>query len=305
LGPTRGVDLQAYLKRQQARVNQVLDELMPPAGAPPKRLHEAMRYSVFAGGKRLRPALVVASAEAVSPDGKPANERGVLEAGAALELLHTYSLVHDDLPSMDDDDLRRGKPTCHKAYDEATAVLVGDALQALAFETLAGLKGVSAQDRIECLQALARAAGSQGMVAGQMEDLLCEGAVNPKAEQVISIHQHKTAALLAACCLIGARLGGGTETEIECLGQYGATLGLAFQIMDDILDVVGEEANLGKSIGKDQACSKATFPAVFGLEESRKRADKLIEDSKRKLIIFKEKASVLHAVADYVAARER
>jgi len=299
----REIDLKEYLRRQQARVNQVLDELLPSASVLPGRLHEAMRYSVFAGGKRLRPVLVIASAEAANRSATLPNERAVLEAGAAMELLHTYSLVHDDLPAMDNDDLRRGKPTCHKAYDEATGVLVGDALQALAFQTLAGLSGACDEERIECLQAFSRAVGSQGMVGGQMEDLLSEGNHHPRGEEVVSIHQHKTAALLEACCLVGARLGGGTKEDIERLGEYGQKLGLAFQIIDDILDVVGEEQILGKSTGKDESSRKATFPAVFGLENAREKADTLIEEAKDKISEFKENAMPLRALADFVAAR--
>lgn len=296
-------DLNTYLEDRGTRVQRILEDLLPEETVPPERLHQAMRYSVFAGGKRLRPVLVIASAEAIAGKEAIQESRAVQEAAAAVEFLHTYSLVHDDLPAMDDDDWRRGKLTCHKAFDEATAVLVGDALQALAFQTLAELPAVSAVERVECVCLLGRAVGSQGMVGGQMEDLICEGLPKPKAEQVVYIHRHKTGALIEACCRIGGCLGGGSQEQVELLGHYGAALGLAFQVIDDILDVVGDQESLGKSIGKDQSSCKATFPAVFGLETARKKADEFILQAKTSLKSFGEQAVPLEALADFVAAR--
>jgi len=298
-------DLKDFLKRGQQKVDPILAELLPEATVPPDRLHEAMRYSVFAGGKRIRPLLVMASAEISSPALPLSNERSVLEAAAAVEILHTYSLVHDDLPAMDDDDLRRGKPTCHKAFDEATAILVGDGLQALAFEILASLTGADAERRAACVQILGQAVGSQGMVGGQMEDLLCEGCENPPADRLAFIHRHKTGLLIEACCVIGAQLGGGDEPALDHLRRYGACLGLAFQIADDVLDIVGKQENLGKTIGKDRSSSKATYPAVFGLEGAREKLRQVTQEAKESLDLFGDRATPLRALADFVATRDR
>jgi geranylgeranyl diphosphate synthase type II len=298
-------DLKHYLKQRMELANQALERLLPPAQTPPARLHEAMRYSVFAGGKRLRPILVLASAEALRKSPSDFPREAILEAGAAVEFLHTYSLIHDDLPAMDNDDLRRGQPTCHKAFDEATAILAGDALQALAFQTLARLTGVEGDRRASCIAELAEASGCAGMVGGQMEDLLCEGCTQPRPEQVEFIHRLKTAALIRACCGIGATLAGGSSEEQERLREYGTCLGLAFQIVDDILDIVGEEKTLGKTVGKDQSVSKATYPAVYGLEQARRKADQLIEQAKQAVSASSDRGFPLRALADYVSVRDR
>jgi len=303
--PPADFDLKSYLQLRMERANQALDRLLPPAQTPPARLHEAMRYSVFAGGKRLRPILVQASAETVGSPPSALPQEAILEAGAGVEFLHTYSLIHDDLPAMDNDDLRRGQPTCHKAFDEATAILAGDALQALAFQTLAQLTGVEGDRRASCTAELAEASGCAGMVGGQMEDLLCEGCAQPRPEQVEFIHRLKTAALIRACCGIGATLAGGSFEDQKRLREYGTCLGLAFQIVDDILDIVGEEKILGKTVGKDQSVSKATYPAVYGLEPARQKADQLIEQAKLAVTAYGDRGFPLRALADYVAARDR
>jgi geranylgeranyl pyrophosphate synthase len=293
-------DLKEYLLSRREKVEAVLNQLLPPETHPPGRLHEAMRYSVFAGGKRLRPLLTIASAESAGREFLP---EAVYRAGAAVEFLHTYSLVHDDLPCMDDDDLRRGKPTCHKAYDEATAVLVGDGLQALAFQTLSELPEAAAAQRALCVTLLARASGPAGMVGGQMEDMLAEGLGSPTAEMVDSIHSKKTGALLEACCRIGACLGGANPSEMESLGAYGSKLGLAFQIIDDILDIVGEQQELGKTVGKDCAVNKATYPAVHGLEAAKEKAARMLSEARECVERFGSNAKSLVALAEYVGSR--
>ena len=248
----------AFFAEARRRVDDQLERILPPASVAPRKLHEAMRYPVFAGGKRLRPSLLLATVRSLGGD-----EDAALPIAAALELVHTYSLVHDDLPAMDDDDLRRGQPTCHVAYDEATAILVGDALLTLAFETL-----VTHPD--SCAE-VARAVGSRGMIAGQALDL--EAAGNEvDGETVERIHRLKTGALLSASVVCGALLAGASEPTRGALRRYGDSLGLAFQIVDDLLDVEGSTEALGKTAGKDARDAKATFPAIWGIEESRRQA---------------------------------
>jgi len=266
------MDLQTYLKQALQLVDAALDRSLPPADILPNRLHEAMRYSVFAGGKRIRPVLMMAACEAV---GGKAEQ--VLPAACAIEMIHTYSLIHDDLPAMDDDDLRRGRPTNHKVYGEATAILAGDALLTEAFILLsepAENDSIPAETRCRIISILARAAGSYGMVGGQVIDMESEGkSVDfPTLEY---IHARKTGALILAALQCGGLIGGADRAGMAALTRYGEMAGLAFQVADDILDIVGDQEVLGKDIGSDQARGKATYPALLGLEEARQRASEL------------------------------
>ncbi|MDP2961105.1 MAG: polyprenyl synthetase family protein, partial [candidate division Zixibacteria bacterium] len=268
-----------------------LDSFLPDKKVEPKSLHKAMRYSVFAGGKRLRPILAIASFEAVGGKGKK-----ILPVACALEMIHTYSLIHDDLPCMDNDDLRRGKPTLHKVYGEGMAVLAGDALHALAFELL--LKANNPQVVLE----VAKAIGTEGMIGGQVKDLEAEGK-KVSLKQVGYIHTHKTGKLLRASIRAGAILGGADKKTLLALTYYAERFGLAFQIVDDILDVVGKEEEMGKKRGSDKANSKATYPEVAGLEKSKSLARNLLKQAKVKLDILKEKNWIFEKLADYVYDR--
>ena len=245
------------------RVEEMLDELLPRADHPPTELHAAMRYALFPGGKRLRPMLALLGCKVTGGDLQRA-----LPSAAAVELLHTYSLVHDDLPCMDDDDLRRGRPTCHKVYGEALTILVGDALLTLSME-------VVASGGVDAVRTLARATGSTGMVGGQAVDLQSEGVDGATPEQVTWVHTRKTAALISASLLVGARAGGGDTSTLDSLEEYGRLVGLAFQVADDCLDITGTEQSLGKRPGQDVAAQKMTFPAVMGLSASRDTATDL------------------------------
>lgn len=261
-------DLKSYLKQQSEAVHKALDSLLPPAKERPSRLHEAMRYSIFAGGKRLRPALCIAACEACGGTAEQA-----IPAACALELLHTYTLIHDDLPAMDDDTLRRGRPTCHIQFDEATAILAGDALLTLAFEVLA----VQPQSGKLVLE-LARAAGSRGVIGGQAEDIDAEGKA-PDAVLVEYIHRHKTAALIRAACVMGGLCAGADYETLGKLARYGENTGLAFQIIDDFLDESATVEELGKNIGSDKANGKMTWQAVHGIETTRIKAEELTADA--------------------------
>jgi geranylgeranyl diphosphate synthase, type II len=261
--------IQQYLERWTPRVDARLGSLLPPADADPAVIHEAMRYSVMAGGKRLRPALVLLGARAAGADEEP-----VLGVACAVELIHTYSLIHDDLPAMDDDDLRRGRPSCHKQFGEAVAILAGDALNTHAFAVIAA----TAPDRsrvADLVLELCRAAGTEGMVGGQVADLAGEGAV-PSIGTVQSIHERKTGALLASSLRLGAIAVGAGEDVTARLTGYGRRMGLAFQIIDDVLDEEGESAVLGKTAGKDKAHGKQTYPAAIGAEGSGRGGGRLL-----------------------------
>jgi geranylgeranyl diphosphate synthase type II len=261
--------VRARLAADRAAVDRALDAFLAPDDESPPRVLEAMRHSVFAGGKRLRPILVLAGAEVA---GAPA--QAVLPAACAVELIHTYSLVHDDLPAMDDSPTRRGRPTCHVVYGEAIAVLVGDALHAFAFELLARnaeVPEVPADRVVRATVEMVRAIGSRGMVGGQALDLLASGGPVAAAD-VHEIHRLKTGSLIRACVRIGGILGGASPEELDALGAYGRQVGLAFQIVDDILDIVGEETKLGKGTGSDAAQAKITFPSVYGLDASQRLA---------------------------------
>ncbi|MEZ5543170.1 MAG: (2E,6E)-farnesyl diphosphate synthase [Pseudomonadota bacterium] len=294
--------LAAFLDDCRARLERALERWLPPATTHPARLHAAMRYAVLDGGKRIRPTLVYAAGAAT--DAAPA----CLDAPAcAVELIHAYSLVHDDLPAMDDDDLRRGKPSCHRAFDEATAILVGDALQSLAFHVLAHTvpDEVDHTTRLHMLDTLALASGSRGMAGGQAIDLAATGQVLNIAE-LEDMHIHKTGALIRASVLLGAQCSGHTSAaQLEHLDHYAKCIGLAFQIRDDILDVEGDTRTLGKQTGMDHARDKSTYPALMGLDAARQRARELHAAAMDSLSGFDGRADPLRWIAGYVIERER
>jgi geranylgeranyl diphosphate synthase type II len=292
--------LEDYLHRQSRRVEESLDALLPALDGYPPTLMEAMRYSVFAGGKRLRPILLIAATEAVGGD-----TAAVLPAAGALEFIHTYSMIHDDLPAMDDDAYRRGKLTNHKVYGEAMAILAGDALLTHAFEILSSPALTACFPAPLLLQVayrLARAAGSFGMIGGQVVDILSEGQKVP-LDVLEYIHRHKTAALIEAAVVMGALLGGGTSAQVQDLETYGHAVGWAFQITDDILDIEGDATLLGKEVGRDAQHDKVTYPALLGLEVSRQRAFELMQQGLRALASFDQRAERLRQIADYIIMR--
>ncbi|MDI1335004.1 MAG: polyprenyl synthetase family protein [Lacunisphaera sp.] len=260
------MDFDVQFEQYRQRVERGLDELAPPAGTRPARLHTAMRYSLQAGGKRLRPVLVLATAEALG------SKTDALPAAVALECIHTYSLIHDDLPCMDNDDLRRGRPTAHKQFDEATALLAGDALLTLAFQLVARHYAGQPALCTALTRTLADAAGSEQLIGGQMEDLLAEKKADATADDLEFIHLNKTAAMLTATLVAGGLCGGATEPQLATLRDAGRHLGLAFQIVDDILDATADTATLGKTAGKDARAGKTTFVKLHGLDASRKFA---------------------------------
>ena len=292
--------LETYLQAQQERLEAALDHYLPAPDAPPPTLSEAMRYSVFAGGKRVRPILLLAAAGAVGGDGE-----SVLPAACAMEFVHTYSLIHDDLPAMDDDDYRRGKPTSHKVFGEAVAILAGDALLTHAFEvmTCPDMRARFAGPvLLEATHRLARAAGFAGMVGGQAVDMSSEGRA-VSVDVLEYIHRHKTAALIGAAVAIGGLLGGGSTAQLAALKRYGQAIGLAFQIADDVLDVEGDSAALGKQVGQDAQHGKATYPALLGLEASRRRAAALLQEALAALGPFDDSADRLRQLARFIVNR--
>ena len=286
----------AFLEKSRDLVDRKLDELLPAESVCPGTVHKAMRYSVFAGGKRLRPALVLAAAEAVG-----GSVEEVLPAACAVEMIHTYSLIHDDLPAMDDDDLRRGRPTNHKVFGEAMAILAGDALLTYAFEVLTiNSKPPTAAALV---RSVAKGVGTFGMVGGQVLDMEGEGKT-ATLESVRAIHAWKTAALIAACCEAGALASGSGQSEFEHLAAYGKNIGLAFQIVDDILDLTSTPEALGKTPGKDAKSGKATYPAVLGVEKSKAEANRLAGIAFDSLKIFGSKAKTLEALGRFVLERQ-
>ena len=292
--------LDSLLGQQAERVERALERWLPAAQIQPTRLHQAMRYAVLAGGKRIRPALVYATGQALGV------EAGVLDGpAAAVELIHAYSLVHDDLPAMDDDDLRRGRPTCHRAYDEGTAVLVGDALQSLAFYVLARDEGlaVSAERRLAMIETLAMAAGSRGMAGGQALDLEAVGrSLNPA--ELENMHIHKTGAILRACVRMAALASpGAAEVTLERLDRYAKCIGLAYQVRDDILDVEGTTERTGKVQGADAARQKPTYPAVLGLARSIELAGQLHEQAMESLSALDARADPLRWLSAFIVQR--
>lgn len=290
----------AQLDQWRARMEDALSRRLPPAGRLPQRLHEAMRYSVLGGGKRVRPILLLATARAL---GLP--EEQVEAAACALELVHVYSLVHDDLPAMDDDDLRRGRPTCHKAFDEATALLVGDALQSLAFELLARDPGLpdAPMVRVRLVGLLAEAIGSLGMAGGQAIDLQSEGR-SLSIEQVEQLHALKTGALIRAAVMMGAACVPALDARLErALAGFATPIGLAFQIQDDLLDELSDTATLGKVAGADRERGKSTHPAILGIAGSQERVRTLSRAALDSLEPLGSNADALRAVADWLLAR--
>jgi geranylgeranyl diphosphate synthase, type II len=302
--------LKQVLEEGRAAADAALDELLPPASQHPTSIHQAMRHSVFAGGKRLRPILCMESGRmtvrettnAPSADARPLPQ-GIAHLGAALEMLHTYSLIHDDLPALDNDDLRRGRPTCHKAFGEATAILAGDALQTQAYEVLAQLT-CPPEARVTIIREIAHATGTiEGMIGGQVVDLEAEHK-KPDLATLEYIHRSKTAALITASVVTGGMYAGASPDEIARLRIYGQSIGLAFQIVDDVLDVTQTSEQLGKTAGKDTAAEKATYPALFGVEESLRKADALVDQACAQLDRFGERAGTLKELARFLVARK-
>ncbi|MDX2240210.1 MAG: polyprenyl synthetase family protein [Leptolyngbyaceae cyanobacterium bins.302] len=290
-------DLASYLADRQTKVEAALDRSLPVIY--PEKIYDAMRYSLLAGGKRLRPILCLATCELTG---------GTLEmampTACALEMIHTMSLIHDDLPAMDNDDYRRGKLTNHKVFGEDVAILAGDGLLAYAFEHVAiETKNVPADRLLKVVAMLGRAVGAAGLVGGQVVDLECEGKTDVSLETLNFIHNHKTAALLEASVTSGAVLAGASEDDLQRLLRYAQNIGLAFQIVDDILDITSTQEELGKTAGKDLTAQKATYPSIWGLEESRHQAERLVNEAKAELAPFGESANALIAIADFITAR--
>ncbi|MCK8826621.1 polyprenyl synthetase family protein [Natroniella acetigena] len=290
------MNIKEFISTKGEVINEALDKYLPQVR--PEELHQAMRYSVLAGGKRLRPILTLVAAQLVGEE-----EEKVLPAACALELIHNYSLIHDDLPCMDDDDFRRGKKTNHKVFGQGMAVLAGDALLTYAFELLAEIDDLPAERVLLATSKLAKAAGKQGMVGGQAADLLAEGQEIDKQE-LKYIHTHKTGALLEAAVSMGAILGGASDEQLFALQEYAQGIGLAFQIVDDILDIEGDAEKIGKDVGSDLEQDKATFPALYGLERSKEMAAENCQRAKEAINIFGEQAEVLRKLADYIIERE-
>lgn len=292
------LELESLLARSRALVEVELNNLLPSAAAAPEKIHNAIRWSVFAGGKRFRPALLLATGQAFS-----ASTGELIRTACAFEMVHTYSLIHDDLPSMDDDDLRRGRPTCHVRFDEATAILAGDALQTLAFRTIAEDKQLAAETRVALISELARAAATpEGMVAGQALDMEAETRQVTGA-QLEEIHRFKTGALIVAAARCGAIIGKATEDELAAVTSYGSHLGLLFQITDDFLDVTATAEDLGKTPGKDAQSNKATYPGLYGMEETRAAAINAHRTACAALDRIDRPTDVLRRIADYILNR--
>ena len=291
-------ELAAFFDSAVPAINDALDRRLPPLTAPPEKIHEAMRYSVLAGGKRLRPALCVAGYALFRPEWNR-----VVPAACSLEMIHTYSLIHDDLPAMDDDDFRRGIPACHKKFGEAIAILAGDALLTLAFESLARVEGFAPDRMLGAVRMLGRASGTQsGMIAGQVFDLESEGR-DIKQVELERIHRSKTGALITTSVEIGAYLGDASDDEQRAVTAFGERIGLVFQIVDDILDETSSSDQLGKTVGKDRSQRKATYPAMHGLEKSRAMVAELTEQARQELKPFGQRADILIALADYLGTR--
>jgi len=295
----RPVNLKKYLRTRQKVIDRALDRYLPKTSTKPVTLHKAMRYSLFAGGKRLRPILCLAAAEACR-----GSVDNALALACAIECIHTYSLVHDDLPSMDNDDFRRGRPTCHKVFGDGIAILAGDALLTIAFEIVSKAKPAPRYDISILLREIAVAAGSQKLIAGQVADLEAEGK-RVKRGQLRFIHENKTAAMLKSSVRLGAMSANADARRLSAVTQFGERLGLAFQVIDDILDITQTSEILGKSAGKDVAAKKATYPAVIGLEKSRAETRRLTRQAHDALSVFrKDDAEALHALANYLLERE-
>jgi geranylgeranyl diphosphate synthase type II len=298
LNSQRQFNLNQYLNRVGLRINAALDELLPSETAEPPTIHKAMRYSIFAGGKRIRPVLCLAACEAVG--GKLG---AALPLACAVECIHTYSLIHDDLPCMDDDDLRRGKPTNHKVFGEGIAVLAGDALLTEAFAMVAFVKPSRSYTTRQFVEELTFAAGSRRLIAGQVQDLEGENK-RLSLKEVKTTHLNKTAALITASIRLGTMAGDASASELKRLTRYGQDLGLAFQVIDDILDATSTKEVMGKSVRADQKNQKSTFPVVLGLDKSKQYATNLIADAHKQLSVFGKSAEPLRAIADFFLTRK-
>jgi len=301
--------LKQVLEQGRAAADAALEKLLPPASHHPTSIHQAMRHSVFAGGKRLRPILcmeagrMIAGGCAVGLCSMPALPAGIEDLGAALEMLHTYSLIHDDLPALDNDDLRRGRPTCHKAFGEAIAILAGDALQTQAYEVLAQLT-CPPEARVAIIREIAHATGTiDGMIGGQVADVEAEHH-KPDLATLEYIHRSKTAALITASVVSGGLFAGAGDEDIQRLRVYGQSIGLAFQIVDDVLDITQTSEQLGKTAGKDTAAEKVTYPSLFGVEQSLRKADGLVEKACAQLDPFGQPAAILKQLAQFLVARK-
>lgn len=293
------MNLIEYLKERKRLIDEALDRFLPPATEPPAIAHEAMRYSTIDGGKRVRPILALAASEAVG-----GTVESALPAACAIECIHAFSLIHDDLPCMDDDDYRRGRPTSHKMFGEAMALLAGDALFSYAFELIPQTPPNVPRDTVlEVIGLVAAAAGTEGMVGGQVMDMLAQGR-RPELSEIEQIHRRKTGALLETSVVVGGMLGGGTKEQVEALSTYGRNIGLAFQIADDILDIRGDAAKLGKPIGSDQKLDKATYPSAIGIEKSEELASKAVADAVNVLSQFGYAAEPLRLIARFIVERD-
>jgi geranylgeranyl diphosphate synthase type II len=295
--PESSFDLSTYLAKRKEAIEVALDSAVPVIY--PEKIYEAMRYSLLAGGKRLRPILCLASCELVGGTTSMA-----MPTACALEMIHTMSLIHDDLPAMDNDDYRRGKLTNHKVYGEDIAILAGDGLLTYAFEFIATkTENVPPQQVLQTIAHLGRAAGAGGLIGGQVVDVESEGKTDVSLETLNYIHAHKTGALLEACVVCGAILASASEADLQRLSRFAKNIGLAFQIIDDILDITATQEELGKTAGKDVQAGKVTFPSLWGIEESRRQASQLVADAKAQLAVFGSKALPLLAIADFITSR--
>jgi geranylgeranyl diphosphate synthase type II len=296
------MDLKAHLVEQCARIDAALDRFLPKETELPHSIHKAMRYSVFAGGKRVRPILMLAACQAVGGE----TERAI-PAACAMEMIHTYSLIHDDLPAMDDDDFRRGNPTNHKVFGEATAILAGDALLTEAFRLTSDVRhnvGCNPAGVLAVIHEIATCAGSYGMVGGQVVDMESEGRHDIDLPTVQYIHTHKTGALIKASVVAGALLGNADERQLAAITRYGEAAGLAFQIADDILDIEGTTEEIGKDAGSDQARGKATYPAVMGVAAAKEEAAAMMDEAMAALALFGAEADPLREIARYIVQRK-
>ncbi len=294
-------DLESYLALKRRDINRALEKILGNA-SDSSHILNAMRYSLMAGGKRIRPTLCISAAEAVSD-----NASHVMRAACAIEMIHTYSLIHDDLPALDNDALRRGQPTCHVAFDEATAILAGDGLLTLAFEVLTSMDVTHTDQALEWIRvvnAIAKAAGHKGMIEGQLRDMAAEGSLLD-LKDLQEMHRLKTGALIEASIRTGAILGNGTPEQIEKLQMYAKNIGLAFQVTDDILNVEGDPAVMGKGVGTDQIRKKSTYPSLLGLEKSKEYAQELVNNALQALDYFDNKSDPLRAIANYILVRKR
>ena len=292
------MDIKNYLAETRKLVDKTLEELLPPENETPETIHRAMRHSIFAGGKRLRPVLVLASGECLG-----GGRNTLLHLGAAIEMMHTYSLIHDDLPALDNDDLRRGVPTCHKVFGEAMAILAGDALMTRCYQVLTELPGATDAARVRIIGEIAYATGTvRGMIGGQVADIESEG--KPViADTLEYIHHSKTGALLSACVRTGAIAAGSGDAGLEAMTGFGNKLGLVFQIVDDILDVTASSEALGKTAGKDEKVKKATYPALYGVDVSRQKARDLVDGALSDISVFGTEADTLRELARFFISR--